>query len=202
MKKKQIKSKKRVADYGEVYTDIKQVKAMLDLIPEDAEDIDTTYLEPAMGDGNFLEEILRRKLKKAIMVSESIQAFRINVLRSVSSIYGVDIQEDNVLEGRVRLLNTVSDETLRYFGLTIDCRLSAAISKVLERNLVCGNTLEAVAITGAPLVFCEWTVKDSGRIYCREYRFDDMLSHGGVSTKCIAMHRYNWLVPEKQVSAA
>jgi type I restriction-modification system DNA methylase subunit len=62
MAKKQIKSKKRVADHGEVFTNEREVNAMLDLVKTETERIESRFLEPACGDGNFLAEILRRKL--------------------------------------------------------------------------------------------------------------------------------------------
>lgn len=61
---KQIKSKKRVADHGEVFTAEREVNAMLDLVKQETERVDSRFLEPACGDGNFLAEILRRKLKE------------------------------------------------------------------------------------------------------------------------------------------
>ena len=62
-KKEQVKSKKRVADHGEVFTAEKEVNAMLDLVKQETERIDSRFLEPACGNGNFLAEVLRRKLK-------------------------------------------------------------------------------------------------------------------------------------------
>ena len=59
---KQVKSKQRVADHGEVFTAEREVNAMLDLVKQETERIDSRFLEPACGDGNFLSEILRRKL--------------------------------------------------------------------------------------------------------------------------------------------
>ena len=63
-KPKTIKSKQRVRDYGEVYTPEQIVRDMLDLLPHDTQAIDSTYLEPACGNGAFLIEILRRKLER------------------------------------------------------------------------------------------------------------------------------------------
>lgn len=202
MKKQQIKSKKRVTDFGEVYTDIQQVKDMLDLIPEDAAQIGTTYFEPAMGDGNFLEEILRRKLDKALSEADSKEELRINILRSVMSIYGVDIQKDNVLEARKRMSSVLFDAIPEHLHASLDTLLLKAINKVIQRNLICGNTLKCIAETGEPLVFCEWDITDSGYIVCREYRFDDMLANGGETNVCICAHRYSWLIPKKAKEAA
>ena len=59
---KQVKSKKRVTDHGEVFTAASEVNAMLDLVKHETERIDSRFLEPACGNGNFLIEILKRKL--------------------------------------------------------------------------------------------------------------------------------------------
>ena len=202
MKKRQIKTKKRVADFGEVYTDIEQVKAMLDLIPDDNMEIGTTYLEPAMGNGNFLEEILARKLRKVISEAKSTQDVRLNILRSIASIYGVDIQEDNVIEARDRMTAYLDSKLLELYGLPMDRQLSAAVRKILAKNFICGDTLECTASTGDPLVFCEWDIKDNGRIVCKEFRYDDMLANNGSSTKYIDIHRYSWLVPKEKSNIA
>ena len=103
-KNKQIKSKRRVADHGEVFTAEREVNAMLDLVKQETERIDSTFLEPACGNGNFLAAILKRKLaiidivgkgKPGIWESESIKA--------LMSVYGVDLLPNNVEECQLRL---------------------------------------------------------------------------------------------------
>lgn len=100
----QIKSKKRVADHGEVFTSEREVNAMLDLVKPETERIDSRFLEPACGNGNFLAEVLRRKLAvvKERYAKSQIEFERYAVL-AISSIYGVDILEDNAVECRNRL---------------------------------------------------------------------------------------------------
>src|SRR5665647_2399067 len=101
---KQVKSKQRVADHGEVFTDEREVKEMCDLVKQETERIDSRFLEPACGDGNFLSEILSRKL--AIVKSKykkSPYDYERNSLLAVSSIYGVDILPDNAIACRERL---------------------------------------------------------------------------------------------------
>lgn len=100
----QVKSKKRVADHGEVFTAEREVNAMLDLVKQETERIDSRFLEPACGDGNFLAEILRRKLsvvkKKYKKYPSDYEKFSV---LAVTSIYGVDILQDNVDACRERL---------------------------------------------------------------------------------------------------
>lgn len=124
--KSQIKSKKRVSDFGEVFTAEREVKAMCDLVKQETERIESRFLEPACGNGNFLVEILSRKLSKCSNEEEAIAA--------CSSIYGVDILEDNIIECRQRLQNLVS----QYFPL--DC------TNIFNKNIVIGDFLKPSTI--------------------------------------------------------
>ena len=95
--KKQVKSKSRVTDYGEVFTAEREVKAMCDLVKQETERIDSRFLEPACGDGNFLAEILKRKL--AVVKSKyrrSPYDWERNSLLALGSVYGVELLIDNV----------------------------------------------------------------------------------------------------------
>ena len=106
---KQIKSKKRVADHGEVFTAEREVNAMLDLVKQETARVDSRFLEPACGDGNFLAEILRRKLKEVRRkYRRSPFDYEKNAVLAVSSIYGVDLMMDNVLACRERLFGICS----------------------------------------------------------------------------------------------
>src|SRR5699024_1896005 len=105
---KQVKSKKRVSDHGEVYTNEHEVNAMLDLVKQETERIDSRFLEPACGTGNFLIEVLRRKLAVVRRKYGRRQVgFERNAVTAVGSLYGIDILEDNVLLCRRRLLEAV-----------------------------------------------------------------------------------------------
>lgn len=126
---KQIKSKKRVKEFAEVFTAEREVKAMCDLIPPEQWTIDSTFLEPACGNGNFLAEIYARKLSLCKNEKDGIKA--------LASIVGIDIQEDNVAESRVRLFKMFCDK----FPSASDFALLTARA-VLENNIICGNSLE------------------------------------------------------------
>lgn len=190
----QIKSKKRVADFGEVYTAKKQVNDMLDLIP-DSMPFDATYLEPACGNGNFLVEIIKRKLEKVFSSGSDILY---NVVRAISSVYGVDIQADNVEESRNRLMVRVQQMYQQHAGSELPSAIVNTICNILARNIICGNTLAGTQASGEPLIFCEWDVRASGYIVCKEFRYNDMLAAGGECNDYIAKHRYNWLIEEKR----
>ena len=105
---KQIKSRERVVDHGEVFTNEREVNAMLDMVEGECERIDSRFLEPACGDGNFLAEVLRRKLEvvKRRYGSSSIDYER-HAFVAVSSLYGVDLLSDNAAACRKRLFVAV-----------------------------------------------------------------------------------------------
>lgn len=138
-KEQLVKSKQRVKDAGEVFTPRWVVREMLDLdeIKERSFELDTTFLEPACGNGNFIIQILVRKL-----MSVSKEAFDIDVARSIASIYGVDIAEDNVKETRERMMNAVkhfySDN-----GMELHREVEASLWYILYRNIILGNTLKS-----------------------------------------------------------
>lgn len=188
----QIKSRKRVAYFGEVYTAQKQVNDMLALLPDDMP-LESTYLEPACGNGNFLVAILKKKLSQALSIGENIDR---RLVIAVSSIYGVDIQEDNVLESRSRMLHIITQAYKSHIGIEIPSYVMNAVSEVLKRNIICGNTLTAESADGQPLTFCEWEIKESGYVICKEYHFSDLIEANGECGNYISKHRYSWLVEE------
>ena len=101
---KSIKSRQRVSDFGEVFTSEREVKAMCDLAKDETYRIDSKVLEPACGDGNFLAEILNRKLSTVeSRYSKNKQDAEMYSVIAVTSLYGIDIQEDNAEECRERL---------------------------------------------------------------------------------------------------
>ena len=135
--KKQVKSKQRVADHGEVFTNEREVNAMLDLVKHETERIDSRFLEPACGNGNFLAEVLRRKLKVVDQRYGNIQMdWERYAVIAVSSIYGVDILEDNAKECRERLYTIFDDFYTALFKdkCKEECRRS--IRFLFDRNIL------------------------------------------------------------------
>ena len=135
-KEKQVVSKKRVADHGEVYTAKREVNAMLDLVKQETERIESRFLEPACGTGNFLTEILERKLRVVeTRYGKSQLEYERNAVLAVSSIYGIDILEDNVIECRKRLFAIFDQQYSSLFKEAKDeCR--NAVKYILERNII------------------------------------------------------------------
>ena len=180
---KQVVSKKRVTDHGEVYTGRREVNAMLDLVNQETERIESRFLEPACGTGNFLTEILERKLR--VVVSRYVKSqleFERNAILAVSSIYGIDILEDNVVECRKRLFD-IFDQ--KYSSLYRDdakeeCR--NAVQYILELNIIRGDalTLKTVGESPQPIVFSEWSPVNGSMIKRRDFAFHVLLSHEGM----------------------
>lgn len=129
-KSKQIKSKERVNKFAEVFTAEREVKAMCDLIPSEVwEDIDSRFLEPACGNGNFLVEIFERKLARCESAEQGLNALR--------SIYGIDIQQDNVEESKQRLFDMFVKQFPKAPAIT-----AIVAAQILESNIICGDSLE------------------------------------------------------------
>jgi len=171
------KSKKRVADHGEVFTSEREVNAMLDLVKQETERIDSRFLEPACGDGNFLSEILRRKLRIVKeKYSKSQLEFERFSITAVSSMYGVDILEDNVHACRERLFGIFDDiyKSLYKNKCKEECRKS--IRFVLNRNILWGDalSLKTVDKDPEPIVFSEWSFVQGSMIKRRDFRFAEL----------------------------
>lgn len=184
--KKQIKSKKRVAEYGEVFTNDTEIKAMLDLLPlwENANQaLDSTFLEPACGDGNFLVEIVTRKLdliskSKKPNYKKDQPAYEKALLLVAGSIYGIDIMQDNTKECVARLYKIITDKYEKTFNKTFSEDVEHCIRFILSRNIVCGNALNMEDYSGNPIRLSEWKNPSNGWINRKEYIFEDLLNKG------------------------
>jgi hypothetical protein len=169
----QVKSKKRVTDHGEVFTNEREVKAMLDLVKHETERIDSRFLEPACGNGNFLAEVLQRKLHVVDQrYSKSQIEWERYAVLAISSIYGVDILEDNAQECRDRLFKILDE---RYTALFRDkckeeCRRSAKF--LFGRNILWGDALDFTnPDTKQPIIFSEWSAVNGSMLKRRDYMF-------------------------------
>ena len=190
----QVKSKQRISNYGEVYTADREVQSMLDLLPQSTFDLKTTFLEPACGNGNFLEAILKRKLesfiknKQLIINQDDVER---NILLAITSIYGVDIQKDNVLESRKRLENCIDSWYFQNYSKKISSSCLKGIKFILEKNIICGNTLTKLNEKNKPLRFSEWNITKNGNFFRKEYKFEDVLNDANNTNA--NTYRYYWL---------
>jgi hypothetical protein len=169
----QVKSKKRVADHGEVFTAQREVNAMLDLVKHETERIDSRFLEPACGDGNFLVEILRRKLDVVDSRYRKSQSdWELYSVVAISSIYGVDILEDNAIECRKRLLGIYIERYSTLFKKDCKGDCIRSVEFILSRNILWGDALDFTnPITKEAIVFSEWSAVSGNMMKRRDYVF-------------------------------
>ena len=166
-----VKSKQRVADHGEVFTPSWMVEDMLDLVKDESERIDSRFLEPACGDGNFLVQVLRRKLAAVeLKYSQSDFERRQYALLALMCIYGIELLPDNIVECRAHLLKIFAD----YLSLAPADDLYRAGFHVLSQNLVYGDALTMRTHTAKPITFAEWGYLGKGRFQRRDFRFDNL----------------------------
>lgn len=178
----QVKSRQRVQDHGEVFTNPREVNAMLDMVKQETERIDSRFLEPACGNGNFIAEVLRRKL--AVVTAryrKSPDEWTRYAFVAVASIYGVDILADNVAECRERLFKIVEAAAKSAIKLACDRRFLDAIEFVLEKNILCGDALTMRNSNGEPITFAEWSMAVGDKVKRRDYLLSDLLE--GSDTK-------------------
>ncbi|TXE02955.1 SAM-dependent DNA methyltransferase [Algoriphagus aquimarinus] len=169
----QVKSKKRVSDHGEVFTNEREVNAMLDLVKHETERIDSRFLEPACGNGNFLAEVLRRKLDVVnTRYPKSQIEWERNGILAISSIYGVDILEDNAIECRDRLFSLIYKSYNTAFGINMKKDFLQSIKFILDRNILWGDALDFTnPVNKKPIVFSEWSIVLGEKIKRRDYIF-------------------------------
>lgn len=186
---KQIKSRQRVAEHGEVYTAEREVKAMCDLVSDECSRIDSRFLEPACGDGNFLAEILSRKLaavKKKY--KKSVIDYEKNALLAVSSIYGVDILADNVAACRERLFKMWRKEYKSVVKTAYSEDTEKSIRFILSKNIVCGNALTLMCVdengidTDTPIIFSEWAFIMGANMQRQDFTFSELLNRDDEQT--------------------
>lgn len=164
-----IKSKKRVADHGEVFTPPWLVENMLDLVKGETERIDARFLEPACGSGNFLVPILQRKLAAVeLKFGKSDFEKRHYALLAVMCAYGIELLPDNIAECRANMLEVFA----AYLGLAETDELYRAAFYVLSQNLVHGDAMTLRDTAGAPISVVEWGYLGKGKFQRRDFRLD------------------------------
>ena len=181
-----VKSKQRVADHGEVFTPAWMVEAMLDLVKDETERIDARFLEPACGSGNFIVQILKRKL--AVVESKyGKHAFERQhyALYGLMCIYGIELLADNIAECRANVLEVFAE----YLNLEETDDLYLAATHVLSINLVHGDALTMRAVDDQPVKdrppihFAEWGYLGKGKYQRRDFRFDVLTGSSAFSAE-------------------
>lgn len=169
--------RQRIIDHGEVFTPPELVNQMLDLVSHECERVDSRFLEPACGDGNFLAEVLRRKLltvdKKH---ARNREKWELEAILSVCSLYGIDLLPDNITACRDRLLKVVSETYAARFNAPLPEPVARAATYILSQNIVQGDALHMRTAESSPIVFPEWSPLGRARLNRRDYAYDELAS--------------------------
>lgn len=174
----QVISKQRVTDHGEVFTGKREVDAMLDLVKQETERIESRFLEPACGNGNFLAEILERKLRVVERRHRKSQLeYERNAVQAVASLYGIDKLEENVTECRQRLFEIFDRQYTARFKRTAKEECRESVKYILGRNIVHGDalTLLTVGRVTRPIIFSAWALATGSLIKRNDYTFSDLI---------------------------
>lgn len=175
-----VKSKQRVVDHGEVFTPEWMVDAMLDLVKDETERIDSRFLEPACGSGNFIVKILKRKLAVvALKYGRADFDRRHYALLSLMCIYGVELLADNIAECHANVLEVFSE----YLGIDDSDDFYRAASHVLQQNILQGDALTMRTTSGQPITFAEWGYLGKGKYQRRDFRFDVLTGSSAFSAE-------------------
>ena len=185
---RQIKSKARVAAHGEVFTAEREVNAMLDLVANECLRPDSRFLEPACGDGNFLSAILKRKLAELRRkYKKSTRDYEKQSIVAISSLYGVDILNDNVIACRERLFSIWDEAYTDHCPNDASDEVRNAAKFIIQRNIINGNALTLMCVdadgndTSAPIVFSEWTLINGTQMQRSDYTMADLLTYNDTS---------------------
>lgn len=166
----QVKSASRVREHGEVLTARREVEAMLDLVKNESERIDSRFLEPACGDGNFLVAILERKLKIVFSKYRSKKAdFEVQMISALGSIYGIDLLEDNVELAQERMFEIVCNYYKESLKVNPDEDFKKIIKFILNKNILQGDSLNEID----KIVFTQWSLIGY-QVQIEEYSFSQM----------------------------
>ncbi len=144
---------------------------MLDLVKAESERIDSRFLEPACGSGNFLNSVLKRKLVTVqTRYGKSDFERRHHALFALMCIYGIELLKDNVEECRASLLSIYAE----YLQSSPDDKWYRAAEVVLAVNILQGDALTLTTTAGNPIEFPEWGYLGSGKFQRRDFRYDSL----------------------------
>jgi hypothetical protein len=174
------RSKQRINDHGEVFTPSWMVEAMLDVVKHETERIDSRFLEPACGSGNFIVSILRRKFAAVeLKYAKSEFERRHYALLGLMCVYGIELLPDNIAECRAIVLDQFAD----YLGIDEADPFYSAASAVLSQNIVHGDALTMRTLSNEPITFAEWGYLGKGKFQRRDFRFDVLTGSSAFSAE-------------------
>ena len=175
---KQIKNRDRVTKFAEVNTSQKEIVNMLNLVEQETLRIESRFLESACGDGNFLLEILSRKIDiLSTKYKKNQYEFERNSIVMVGSLYGIDILLDNTLTAKKRLLDKFLQKYNELFQETISEEFIKSIKFILDKNIVHGDALTLNKVNSKdPIIFSQWNILDN-KVKRRDYSFANLISY-------------------------
>lgn len=177
-------ARQRVIDYGEVFTPPGLVNDMLDLVAHECERVESRFLEPACGDGNFLAEVLRRNFRTVDKRhSRDRQKWERDAILAVSSLYGIDLLADNVAACRNRLLDIIRAAHAEKFSEPLPEAAVRSVAYILAKNVLQGDALSLRTVDDAPIVFPEWSPVNGAQLKRRDFSYDNLLYHSEVSSR-------------------
>ena len=175
---KQIKNRDRVTKFAEVNTSQKEIVNMLNLVEQETLRIESRFLESACGDGNFLLEILSRKIDILSKKYKKNQyEFERNSIVMVGSLYGIDILLDNTLTAKKKLLDKFLQKYNELFQETISEEFIKSIQFIIDKNIVHGDALTLNKVNSKePIVFSQCNIIDN-KVKRRDYSFANLISY-------------------------
>jgi hypothetical protein len=190
-----VKSKQRVADHGEVFTPRWMVEDMLNLVKAESERIDSRFLEPACGSGNFLKSVLKRKLITVqARYGKSDFERRHHALFALMCIYGIELLEDNVEECRKNLLSIFTE----YLQVSPEDKWHRAATAVLAVNILQGDALTLTTTDGKAMEFPEWGYLGAGKFQRRDFRYDALTQRSSIEGTLFEMlEEHELFIPTK-----
>jgi len=180
LKNKHVKSEDRVAKFGEVFTNEKEVNAMIDLVGNEALRVDSRFLEPACGEGFFLVLVLERKIASFANRLKNFQKdFEINLFISVSSLYGIEILPDNTILCRENIFNKATSEYMKFFPNTQNIDFLKSLKFVIDKNIVNGDSIsmEDKSMKNEAIKFSEWSLVKEDQVKRRIFQFNDLTAY-------------------------
>lgn len=173
-------SKDRIRKFGEVKTQNNEIKNMIGLVNEEIDRVDSRFLEPACGDGNFLYEILLKKLDIAYKLSNrDLIKFEVQAIYGLSSLYGIELLEDNVEKTRARLKNLLENFFNDKFQSKLNNEYNKSINLILKLNIIHGDALSLKKANdkNEDITFSEWSMINETDFKRRDYTFKDLLAY-------------------------
>jgi len=178
MEDKQIKTRDRVAKFGEVNTAKKEIYEMLNLVDNETQRFDSRFLEPACGDGNFLITVLKKKLEiLSIKFKKNQYEYERNGFVIIGSLYGIDILEDNIKATRKRIYENFFKFYSNLFSKNLNHNFLTSINFVIEKNIIHGDAITLKqANSNDPIVFSEWGLINN-KVKRRDFTMNDLLNY-------------------------